>query len=120
MATVQSALDLKLAMASTNELFTAEVIGKRNFDALDATYTVDARILPPGAELISGRGAIKEFWSNLVQSANAKSAVLESVDVMPSGDGAVEIRARQGMDRTRRRGAERARSEVCRLLAAGR
>ncbi len=41
--------------------------------------------------MISGRAAIKEFWTGLVQGANAKSAVLASVDVMPSGDGIVEI-----------------------------
>lgn len=41
--------------------------------------------------MISGRPAIKEFWSNLVTGANAKSAVLSSVDVMPAGDGVVEI-----------------------------
>lgn len=78
-------------MASTNDLFNAEVFGKRNFDALDQIYTADARILPPGAPMISGRKAIKEFWSNLIQSVNAKSAVLASVDVILAGDGAIEI-----------------------------
>lgn len=78
-------------MADTNERFCAEVFGKRNFDALDDIYTSGARILPPGAPMISGRQKIKEFWSNLVQSANASSAVLESIDVMPAGEGAVEI-----------------------------
>jgi ketosteroid isomerase-like protein len=88
----QAALDqIRLAMASTNDLFNAEVVGKRNFNALDNIYTADARILPPGAPMVSGRQAIKEFWSNLIQSANARSAVLASVDVMPAGDGVVEI-----------------------------
>jgi len=41
--------------------------------------------------MVSGRSAIKEFWSNLIQAVNAKSAVLTSIDVMPSGDGVVEI-----------------------------
>lgn len=78
-------------MAKTNDLFSREVFGNRNFAALDQIYTRDARILPPGAEMISGREAIKKFWTDLVQSANAISAVLASVDVMPAGDGAVEI-----------------------------
>jgi ketosteroid isomerase-like protein len=82
---------IRLAMADTNERFCAEVFGKRNFDALDDIYTSGARILPPGAPMISGRQGIKDFWSNLVQSANASSAVLESIDVMPAGEGAVEI-----------------------------
>ena len=92
MATPQHALDeIKLAMARTNDLFNTQVVGGRNFGALDDVYTSDARILPPGAPMISGREAIKKFWSDLVQSANAKSAVLTSVDVMPAGDGVVEI-----------------------------
>ena len=78
-------------MANTNDLFNSEVFGKRNFNAVDNIYTADARILPPGAPMVSGRQAIKEFWSNLIRSANAKSAVLSSVDVMSAGDGVVEI-----------------------------
>jgi ketosteroid isomerase-like protein len=81
--------EIKLAMQSTNDLFNTEVFGKRNFDALDLIYTSDARILPPGSPIISGRGAIKRFWSELVSSA--RSAVLTSIDVMPAGDGVVEI-----------------------------
>ena len=88
----RAALDqIRLAMASTNDLFNTEVFGKRNFNALDDIYTANARILPPGAAMVSGRQAIKEFWSNLIQSVNAKSAVLTSVDVIPAGDGVVEI-----------------------------
>ena len=52
---------LRPAMRSTNERFNSEVFGNRNFDALDDIYTANARILPPGAEMISGRAAIKEF-----------------------------------------------------------
>jgi ketosteroid isomerase-like protein len=68
----QTALDqIRSAMATTNDLFNTQVFGKRNFHALDDIYTANARILPPGAQMISGRPAIKEFWSNLIQSANA-------------------------------------------------
>jgi ketosteroid isomerase-like protein len=87
----QSLDEVKLAMASTNSLFNTEVFGHRNFAALDQIYTSDARILPPGAPTISGREAIKKFWSDLIQSVNAKSAVLASVDVISAGDGLVEI-----------------------------
>jgi len=78
-------------MASTNSLFGTEVIGKRNFAALDDIYTAEARILPPGAPMVSGIGGIREFWSTLVHTANAQSAVLTSVDVMPTEDGLLEI-----------------------------
>jgi len=83
--------EIKRRMAETNELFNAEVFGRRNFDALDHIYTSDARILPPGAPMISGRAAIKKFWTDMVQGAHAVGAELSSVDVMPAGDGVVEI-----------------------------
>jgi ketosteroid isomerase-like protein len=83
--------EITSGMAKTNELFNSEVFGKRNFNALDQIYTADARILPPGAPLIAGRDNIRKFWSDLIIGANAKSGVLTSVDVMPAGDGAVEI-----------------------------
>lgn len=78
-------------MASTNDLFNTEVFGKRNFAALDQIYTADARILPPGGPMISGRAAIRKFWTDLILAVNAKSGVLTSVDVMPTGDGIVEV-----------------------------
>jgi len=83
--------DLKAAMAKVNELFNVEVIGNRNFSALDQIYTADARILPPGGPMITGREAIRGFWRDLVQGGNIQSAALRSVDVMPSADGVVEI-----------------------------
>jgi len=82
---------IRLVMVSTNDLFNTEVIGHRNLDALDQICTNDARILPPGSPLISGRDDIRKFWSSLIESVNARSAVLTSVDVMPAGDGIVEI-----------------------------
>ena len=82
---------IKQAMESTNDLFNAEVFGKRNFAELDHIYTRGARILPPGASMVSGREAIKKFWTDMIQSANATSAVLTSVDVMSAGEGVVEI-----------------------------
>lgn len=78
-------------MTATNDIFNLEVFGKRNFDALDQIYTKDARILPPGGPMVSGRAAIKEFWSGLIQAADARSAMLSTLDAMPAGDGLVEI-----------------------------
>lgn len=78
-------------MQKTNNLFNTELFGRHNFDAVDEIYTVDAHILPPGAHMISGRTAIREFWSQLIVGANATSAVLESLEVIPAGDGAIEI-----------------------------
>ena len=82
---------IKLHMALVNDLFNTEVVQNRNIAALDDVYTSDARILPPGGPMISGREAIKNFWADWIQSVNPKSGVLNSVDMMPSDDGVVEI-----------------------------
>ena len=82
---------VRIAMAATNEIFNLEVFGRRNYAALDQVYTSAAQILPPGAPMISGREAIKTFWANLIEAVNATSAVLSSLEVMPAGDGIVEI-----------------------------
>lgn len=83
--------EIKERMAETNRLFNKEVFGHRNFDALDEIYTDQARILPPGAPMISGRAAIKKFWSEMITGTNARSAVLSSIDVIEAGESAVEI-----------------------------
>lgn len=77
-------------MRSTNEIFTSEVVGG-DWNALDRVYTADARILPPGAEMISGRPAIKAFWRDAVPAMGVKSATLASVETYLAGDGIVEI-----------------------------
>jgi ketosteroid isomerase-like protein len=79
------------AMAQTNAIFDTEVFGKRNFAALNDIYTNGARILPPGSPMIAGREGIQEFWSGLITSTDAKSAVLETIDVAWTGEEAVEI-----------------------------
>ena len=92
MSTSAPGLDsIRRDMQTANDRFNTEVFGNRNLHALDEIYTADARILPPGAPMISGREAIRAFWGNMIQATNAKSAVLESVEVIPTGDGVVEI-----------------------------
>ncbi|MDQ2841827.1 MAG: nuclear transport factor 2 family protein [Acidobacteriota bacterium] len=83
--------EIKLAMAAINDLLNIEVFGKRNLDALDKIYTAEARILPPGGPMISGRGNIKTFWSNRIEALSASSVAIDTIEVMPAGDGAIEI-----------------------------
>jgi ketosteroid isomerase-like protein len=82
---------IKQSMAKTNELFNGEVFEKRNFNALDQIYTKDARILPPGRLMVTGRQEIKGFWFDIIRSYNAKSTVRQSLDVIPVGEGLVEV-----------------------------
>ena len=70
---------IQQAMESTNALFCSRVVGKGDIEALDAVYTSEATILPPGADLVWGRDAIKSFWGSLVRDGG----YLESKRVRP-------------------------------------
>lgn len=67
----------------TNRIFEQEVAAKRNVAALDQVYTLNARILPPGAEMISGRENIKAFWRSAIESMGVKAVKLQTVDFEP-------------------------------------
>jgi ketosteroid isomerase-like protein len=79
------------AMAATNALFQDEVVAKGNVGALERVYTADARVLPPGAEMVSGRLAIQQFWAGAIQGLGLRRAVLATIDAMLTGDGVVEV-----------------------------
>jgi ketosteroid isomerase-like protein len=76
---------------ATNRLFEQEVAAKRNIAALDRIYTTNARILPPGSEMVTGRENIKAFWRGAIDSLDVSSVKLETVDFQPLGDGGIEI-----------------------------
>jgi ketosteroid isomerase-like protein len=79
------------AFRETNSIFESEVVAKGNVAALDRVYTSNARILPPGAEMISGRENIKTFWKGAIDTLGVKAVRLETVDIDDLGDTAVEI-----------------------------
>ena len=79
------------AMRQTNDTFASEVGAKRNVEALDGIYTVDARILPPGAPMIEGRAQIKAFWAQAVAALDVRSCSLATVHAEAAGDSVVEI-----------------------------
>lgn len=76
---------------TTNRIFEQEVAAKRNIDALDRVYTANARILPPGGEMVSGRENIKAFWRGAIEALNVASVKLETVDFQQPGDTGIEI-----------------------------
>jgi ketosteroid isomerase-like protein len=76
---------------ATNRIFEQEFAEKRNVDALDRVYTANARILPPGAEMVTGRENVKAFWKAAVESLNVASVKLETLDFQPQGDTGIEI-----------------------------
>ena len=79
---------MKEGIAATNAAF------MRAFELGDAgdiaeLYTDDARLLPPGADLIVGKHGVKAFWSMVIDMGIA-SATLETVELAEFGDTAVE------------------------------
>ena len=82
---------IRTAMQQTNNLFSTAVIRGGKIDALDDVYTLDARVLPPGAAMIEGRAPIKQFWAQAIAGLGLEDARLTSVEIERSGDGVVEI-----------------------------
>jgi ketosteroid isomerase-like protein len=79
------------SMQATNRIFEQEVVAQRNVDALDRVYTRDARILPPGAPMVTGRENIKTFWRAAIEALNASAVRLETLDFELNGDTGYEI-----------------------------
>jgi ketosteroid isomerase-like protein len=72
------------ALRATNQIFEEEVVRQRNFQALERVYTEDARILPPGAPMVSGREAIIGFWKSAIEGLGVETGRLESVELIVS------------------------------------
>jgi ketosteroid isomerase-like protein len=82
---------MRVAMQQTNAVFEQAVVKNREIDALENVYTADARILPPGADLIQGRASIKSFWQQAITGLGIKEATLSTVDAETAGDGIIEL-----------------------------
>jgi len=77
-------------IARNNRAF-EEAVAARDFAALAAAYTADARILPPGGEMISGRENIKAFWEGAITGLNVKGVRLETVTFEAAGETGYEV-----------------------------
>jgi ketosteroid isomerase-like protein len=82
---------IKAEMQRVNALFGETVVKGGNFAALDQIYTLDARILPPGADLIEGREKIKDFWQGAVAGMKVQNAELASLNAHLAGDSVIEV-----------------------------
>ena len=78
-------------MRKTNDLFCSTVVRLRDMGALDRVYTPDAQILPPGADMIQGVAAIKNFWQQAILGLDVQDASLVTVFAESAGDTVVEI-----------------------------
>ncbi len=78
-------------MQKTNDLFCSKAIALRDMSVFDHIYTAAAQILPPGADMLGGLPAIKNFWSQTVTGLDVKAATLTTVSAEAVGDDVVEI-----------------------------
>jgi ketosteroid isomerase-like protein len=76
---------------ATNRVFEEEVIGRRDFGALERVYTRSARLLPPGAPTVTGRDAVADFWRGAVAAMNVQSLRLHTLSLDVFGDQAQEV-----------------------------
>lgn len=67
-----------------------EAFNKGDAAAVANMYTMDARLLPPNAEKVSGRANIQTFWQGAI-SAGLKMVSLETEHVETQGNLAVEV-----------------------------
>lgn len=62
----------------------------RDAAGMASLYTNDGMLLPPGADVQSGKQAIQAFWQ-MVMDMGVKTALLETLEVEDNGEIAIEV-----------------------------
>lgn len=75
--------------AGVNDKFSAAFV-RGDFDGVAATYTRDARLLPPDAAATQGRENIAAFWK-IVHDSGIASVDLHTLELTVHGDVAHEL-----------------------------
>lgn len=52
-----------------------DAFAQRNTAAIADLYTEDAKVFPPGSDIVSGRVAIEEFWRGAMEAGIARVAL---------------------------------------------
>jgi len=79
--------------AETNRFFEEQVVGKGDFAGLSRVYTKNARILPPGAPMMTGQEQIQAFWKDAAKALDVAAVKLQTIEAEFLGDTAIEIGA---------------------------
>lgn len=80
---------VRQAIEEVNAQF-MDAINRGDAAAAAAFYTKDAKLLPAGSEMVSGRQAIQAFWQGAVKMG-IRNFTLETVDLGREGDLLYEI-----------------------------
>lgn len=77
------------AIKTTNQKF-MEAFQRGDAAGIAALYTDEAKLLPPGNQMTSGRKAIESFWQGAM-NMGIKEAKLETVGIEAASDLAYEV-----------------------------
>ena len=80
--------NLKEEITAANEKF-VETFKSGDFAKLASYYTENAKLLPPGSELLTGKDSIQNFWKG-ASEMGIKAVKLETLDVLAADEIAVE------------------------------
>lgn len=90
MATLtQTASDVLEEIRSANQNF-EKTFARGDAEGMGSLYTSDGVLLPPGAGILEGSTAIQNFWQT-VMDMGIKGAHLETLEVQPEGETAIEM-----------------------------
>jgi len=82
--------DLRAVMEADNARWLS-AYNTNNPTAFPAMYTKDAVLLPPGAQPVSGREAIGQFWASRLKPGNRKDHTFEIVGIQQDGKYAYQV-----------------------------
>lgn len=80
--------DVRAAISSRNRAFVGAML-RGDAKAVADLYTEDAKVIPPGGEVVNGRTAIAAFWKKAID-AGVKDLTLSTGTVESAGDLAYE------------------------------
>ncbi len=75
---------IRAAIDTNNQKFVS-AFKKGDGAGIAAVYTENARILPPGGEMMQGRANIQTFWQGVIDSG-VKEAILQTLDLEVGGE----------------------------------
>lgn len=79
--------DIRTAIETANARFVESMNAGDVAGAARGIYTEDAAIYPPGAEPVTGREAIIQFWTGATEQFGMTGVELTTVEVEPAGPG---------------------------------
>jgi uncharacterized protein (TIGR02246 family) len=82
--------EIRRVIDEANRNFSAAV-ARKDYAGIAASYTEQAKLVPPDGPIVSGRKAIEDFWRSTVEALGLSDLTLKTVDLEVDGDIADEI-----------------------------